>query len=48
LVLSLVATPVVYSLLDDCKGVLAKRFRRLREFLLPEAVPGTPPSLVER
>jgi HAE1 family hydrophobic/amphiphilic exporter-1 len=37
LVLSLVATPVVYSLLDDCKGIFAKRFRKVREFLLPEA-----------
>jgi len=47
LVLSLVATPVVYSLLDDCKGVFAKRFRKVREFLMPEAATGASPKLVE-
>jgi HAE1 family hydrophobic/amphiphilic exporter-1 len=35
LVLSLVATPVVYSLLDDLQRALRRRLRRLVEFVLP-------------
>jgi HAE1 family hydrophobic/amphiphilic exporter-1 len=36
LVLSLVATPVVYSLLDDLQRSLRWRFKNLVEFLIPE------------
>lgn len=35
LLLSLVVTPVVYSLLDDSKRSLSKRFRKLADFLIP-------------
>jgi HAE1 family hydrophobic/amphiphilic exporter-1 len=35
LVLSLVATPVMYSLLDDAKQFFGRRFRRLREAIIP-------------
>jgi HAE1 family hydrophobic/amphiphilic exporter-1 len=35
LVLSLVATPVMYSLLDDAKSFLGRRFRWLRQALIP-------------
>jgi hydrophobic/amphiphilic exporter-1 (mainly G- bacteria), HAE1 family len=39
LVLSLVATPVVYSLLDDLQSFLHYRFRKLIAFLIPEPEP---------
>lgn len=35
LLLSLVVTPVIYSLLDDSKRSLSKRFRKLANFLIP-------------
>jgi len=35
LLLSLVVTPVVYSLLDDSKRSLSKRFRKIADFLIP-------------
>lgn len=35
LLLSLVLTPVVYSLLDDAKILLKKRFRGMTDFLIP-------------
>jgi HAE1 family hydrophobic/amphiphilic exporter-1 len=37
LLLSLVVTPVIYSLLDDFKRILGKKFHRFSEFLLPES-----------
>lgn len=36
LLFSLVVTPVIYSLLDDFKQFLARRFRRFNEFMLPD------------
>jgi hydrophobic/amphiphilic exporter-1 (mainly G- bacteria), HAE1 family len=41
LVLSLVATPVVYSLLDDLQSFLRYRFRKLVAFLIPEPEPNS-------
>jgi HAE1 family hydrophobic/amphiphilic exporter-1 len=35
LLLSLIVTPVIYSLLDDLKIFLSRRFRNFSTFLLP-------------
>lgn len=41
LVLSLVATPVVYSLLDDLKVFMSRKFGRVGAMIVPAAAPAT-------